>query len=74
MNDDEFVKITRDYWKITPISNLKDKITIKRTFTREEFEKIQLGHFPKDMDDKWFLFFEDDWLFFHRSWSGVCVY
>ena len=26
------------------------------------------------MDDKWFIFFEDDWLFFHRSWNGVCVY
>jgi hypothetical protein len=26
------------------------------------------------MEDKWFLFFEDDTLFFHRSWTGFCVY
>lgn len=26
------------------------------------------------MDDKWFVFLEDDWLYFHRSWTGVCIY
>jgi len=26
------------------------------------------------MDDKWAIFLEDDWLYFHRSWTGVCIY
>lgn len=26
------------------------------------------------MDDKWFIFFEDGWLYFHRSWTGSCIY
>jgi hypothetical protein len=26
------------------------------------------------MDDRWFIFFEDDWLYFHRSWTGACIY
>jgi hypothetical protein len=32
------------------------------------------GHIPQDMDDKWFIYFEDGWLYFHRSWTGACVY
>jgi hypothetical protein len=26
------------------------------------------------MDDKWFIFFEKGWLYFHRSWTGHCIY
>ena len=74
MNEEEYVKVTRDYWKITPMSKLKEKIAIKRIFTQEEFEKIAFGHIPKDMDDKWFIYYESPWLFFHRSWNGVCVF
>jgi hypothetical protein len=26
------------------------------------------------MDDRWFIFFESDWLYFHRSWTGDCIF
>lgn len=26
------------------------------------------------MEDKWFIYWQNDRLFFHRSWSGFCVY
>jgi hypothetical protein len=26
------------------------------------------------MEDKWFIFLEEDWLYFHRSWTGLCIY
>ena len=29
---------------------------------------------PQQMEDKWFIYFEDDWLYFHRSWTGTCIY
>ncbi|MHA1912677.1 MAG: hypothetical protein ACTSYA_13400 [Candidatus Kariarchaeaceae archaeon] len=74
MNEEEFIKVTREYWKITPMSKLKEKIAIKRIFTQEELKKISLGHIPKDMDDKWFIYYESPLLFFHRSWNGVCVF
>jgi hypothetical protein len=35
---------------------------------------MRQGYIPKDMDDKWFIFFEDGWLYFHRSWTGHCIY
>ena len=33
-----------------------------------------MGHLPRDMDDKWFIYFEDGWLYFHRSWTGSTIY
>jgi len=32
------------------------------------------GFLPREMEDKWFLFFENDTLFCHRSWTGFCIY
>jgi hypothetical protein len=26
------------------------------------------------MEDKWAITFEDSWLYFHRSWTGACIY
>ena len=43
-------------------------------FTDDEFDQITHGLVPKVMEDKWFIFFEDGHLYFHRSWTGVCVY
>lgn len=32
------------------------------------------GFVPKEMEDRWFIFYEEGWLYFHRSWTGFCVY
>jgi hypothetical protein len=37
-------------------------------------ERLQLGHIPEDMDDGWFIFYERGWLYFHRSWTGDCIF
>ena len=26
------------------------------------------------MEDKWFVYFEDGWLYLHRSWTGSLIY
>jgi hypothetical protein len=26
------------------------------------------------MEDKWFVYLEEDCLYFHRSWTGTCIY
>lgn len=33
-----------------------------------------LGLVPEQMEDKWFIYYEDSWLRFHRSWTGVFIY
>jgi hypothetical protein len=65
---------TRSRWKILPISNNAIKIFLKIEFDSTEFEKIKIGLIPQQMEDKWFIFFEDNWLYFHRSWTGFCLF
>jgi len=66
----------RDSWR-TPLQHLPDKkakVSINRIFSNEEYGQLKHGIIPSVMEDKWFVFMEDDTLFFHRSWSGVCIY
>ena len=39
-----------------------------------EFVKITNGLVPHSMDHRWFIFFEKGWLYFHRSWTGRCIF
>ena len=36
-------------------------------------DQIRAGHIPEMMEDKWFIYWQDDRLFFHRSWTGYCI-
>src|SRR5579883_2843476 len=67
-------KATRDSWKRIPMPEKKVRLEVDQTFSQEEYERLQLGRIPQQMEDKWFIYFEDNWLFFHRSWTGYCVY
>jgi hypothetical protein len=33
-----------------------------------------LGLIPKEMEDKWVIYYDRPYLFFHRSWTGQPVY
>lgn len=43
-------------------------------FTDAESEQLTCGLVPVEMEDKWFVYFEDGWLRFHRSWTGAFIY
>ena len=49
-------------------------LLLELTFDNVEFEKLAAGSVPKEMEDKWFSYFERPWLYLHRSWTGFCVY
>jgi hypothetical protein len=63
------------FWDIVrPMSALHEQLPFGRTFTREEYNVISRGLVPGDMDDRWFIFLENNQLYFHRSWTGTCIY
>src|SRR5689334_10666357 len=63
------------FWDILrPMPGLHEDLPFARTFTREEYDVIARGLVPADMDDRWFIFLENDKLYFHRSWTGTCIY
>ena len=45
-----------------------------RSFDRDRHARVVRGLVPREMEDKWFVFYDEPWLFFHRSWTGLCVY
>ena len=64
----------RNSWKNQPLPPQRAKINFERTFSEQEYSRLSQGIIPKVMEDKWFIFMENDILFFHRSWTGVCIY
>lgn len=64
---------TKARWQNHPIDNPK-KIDFSIHFTDKQFEKLRHGLIPQQMEDKWFIFYENDWLYFHRSWTGFGLY
>lgn len=69
------MRATRELWKtLTPMPAARKALAIRQSFTPSELATMRDGFIPRDMDDRWFCFAEDDWLYLHRSWSGLCVY
>ena len=64
---------TKETWKNIPIDNPK-RIDIDLQFTEKQFLKLTMGLIPQQMEDKWFIYYENEWLYFHRSWTGNGMY
>jgi hypothetical protein len=64
---------TKIFFKGKSIDN-PYKIAIDLCFSQEQYNLIKKGLKPKEMEDKWFIYFENEWLYFHRSWTGYGIY
>lgn len=64
----------REDWKISPLPEKHVVLEVERVFSAEEMARIRRGFIPAQMEDKWFIFYEDGWLFCHRSWTGYCIF
>jgi len=64
---------TRDSWESIPLGSTVP-LAYSATFTADEADLLRRGLVPGEMEDKWFIFWECDSLFLHRSWTGQGVY
>jgi len=64
----------RGDWKTQQLPDERGTLEINRSYPAAEAEMIRFGSIPRQMEDKWFIFYEDGKLFFHRSWTGLCVF
>jgi hypothetical protein len=65
---------TAQSWNIQPMPQEQQLLDLDLVLAAEAYRQVQWGFVPDSMDDKWFIYFEDGWLNFHRSWTGLCVY
>lgn len=61
-------------WETQPLPAQRAILALDHTYTGAEMAKITQGYVPAEMEDKWFIYWQEDCLHFHRSWTGYCVY
>ncbi|MBI1375323.1 MAG: hypothetical protein GC159_21610 [Phycisphaera sp.] len=64
----------RDDWKTEPLPDGWVTLPVDRVYTDAEFERIRMGFRPRQMEDHWFIYYDEPRLYAHRSWTGYCVY
>jgi hypothetical protein len=64
---------TKTTWKNFPIDKPR-RIEFYMNFTDQQFSKLSNGLIPQQMEDKWFIYYENNWLYFHRSWTGLGIF
>ena len=60
-------------WKINGMS-MPERLDFQLSISNTQFEILCRGKIPEDMDDKWFIYFEEGYLHFHRSWTGFEIF
>jgi len=66
--------VTASSWYHMPLPEKKMPMGFQGTYTKDEYLRMSRGWLPHEMEDKWFIFEENGWLNFHRSWTGYCIY
>ena len=61
-------------WKTLPMPQKTRRLPLNLKFTGKEMNLIGHGLVPQEMEDKWFIFFENGVLNMYRSWTGYCIY
>lgn len=64
---------TPDGWPLQPISMPK-RIEADLHYTEAQFVQMSRGFIPEVMEDRWFIYFDEGFLYFHRSWTGNGIY
>lgn len=66
---------TRNDWPDLKLMAQQSAIVhLEQTFDAHHMGNLRQGFIPVDQDQKWFLYFEDDLLHCHRSWSGIKMF
>jgi hypothetical protein len=60
--------------KALPLPEQREALGLSLRLSSAEAAKLADGFIPQEMEDKWFVYYEEPWLFFQRSWTGHRIY
>jgi hypothetical protein len=66
--------VTKESWKNLPLPERREPLGYQAVFDDADADRLMQGLKPEAMEDKWFIYFEDGWLYLHRSWTGSVIY
>jgi hypothetical protein len=61
-------------FKRLPPPEKREKLALTALFSDAEGDRMRQGFAPRDMDDRWFVYFDKGWLNFYGSWTGAHIY
>lgn len=61
-------------WTILAPPKERQSLDYAQGFDATETKLLRRGFVPSEMGDRWFAYFQDGWLYFHRSWTGALIY
>jgi 8-oxo-dGTP pyrophosphatase MutT (NUDIX family) len=64
----------RSNWINRPLPAARVTLPLEVRYGPQEMAAIRRGYVPSEMEEKWFIFYEDGVLHCHRSWTGVCIF
>ena len=73
MNDSNYPisRIKRNICEMPPCFK---RMVLKRHFSVQDIQRMRQGIIPRNMDDRWLYYMQDNRFFMHRSWTGFCIY
>lgn len=57
-----------------PLPQRQTRIDLDRRYDAFDSYLIQRGCVPLEMENKWFIYFKENHLMMHRSWTGYCIF
>ena len=66
--------VRKEDWNIVDMSDINESFLLDIDFQLLDEDRHRGGFLPSQMEDKWFIYCEDDKVFFHRSWTGYCIF
>ncbi len=67
-------RTSRSDWQTVPMPATRAVLPLDRQFEGSDMAAIRRGLIPEEMEDKWFIYWSRNRLYFHRSWTGICIY
>ncbi len=74
MDAEKAAPATRSSWTNHEMPSKRARLSFPRLFDPVEHEILKRGVVPQEMEDRWFVFSENGWTYFCRSWTGYCVF
>lgn len=72
----DMIAISSD-WHIEPMpESTEEAPTLKLSIpiSNEAMAIIQKGHIPEVQEDHWFMYCDDEYIRYYRSWTGMCTF
>ena len=73
-NPEKKKKATAKSWKTEPMQDRPLELPMDFALSDAQMAIISLGHIPEVMEDHWFMYCDEAWIRYYRSWSGLCVF